>query len=1800
MCWKEIGKELKIANGILNSIHHACSELEDSLWCCKMMFSNWLNLTISKGVHNSWDSIHKVIYLQEIHKTMEIKCTPSEFPKIRDIDKVMCEVACKIQVNSIRLRHAPPTDSWPLMKPQHFTSVAIIYHKKRIKKEIIKLIAKVQQDGNVSNDINIENHSAGKFSNIKSPKDLSELFVNDPNHVLIEGAPGIGKTTLAEEIVFQWSLGNVLEKKKLLLLIYLRNPACKSIASFRDLIQHCIMSVTELETTKISMLQNYIIESQADKVVLILDGYDELPIDKIKDNDFFINKLIKKQIGDFTRGTLIVTSRPNVSVYLHKMVDHRVEILGFTEENRMEYIRQALRENADEKNADEKNADGENADKKNEDDLQAYLLKNPAINSHCYIPLNMTMVLYLFNELGSISNLPTTQTGINKLFVCHTISRYIKKVCDAQEIEFTGSDFSKIPAPFEEVFIEMSAYSFHALNDGKIVFEKNEIKECCPHLTLDPKSWNGLGLLKAVQFYSIIECEPNVSFNFLHLSIQELLAAYHVTLKHDSDQINLLRKTFWDPKYYNMWIMYVGLTKGQSFSFNHFLSGNLWKLSTRNSLRKTQSVVIPRSIITDRIKCLRLFQCFSEAEDTEMCKYVGQLLQNRKIDLSEQSLRPAHINTLSIFLVQTNSKEWELLNLSKCYLADEGFSRLYKSVSSARKGVIYIETLDLSFNDLTKLSAHLIVSLIITWNVKELNLDSNDIDLTTMITEFICNPEFHNSSMVIKICKINESAWIVSDKICKINESAWIFSDKVYPDELTNIEDCSRIFLYNCDLGNEQQLLNTVLLLLKSRKEIYLYGNSLPLKFVTKIVRKMKDLSLHYMSVDVCQNELTEITKELALNAACAIRFDKSLLPLHIYNGTLQNFSSLEESLTQKDVCGTFVFKNIQNKCIKKVCRMLLQVNSTIEYFSLKGYNMEIDSETNSYIVNVLRKQQLKYLDMSSTLITAQETKAITDAITNIMSLTSLNFSNCGLQDNYMLAVCKAITNINSISYLNFCNNNINFESAKALADAMVNKSSLQQIDLYNCNLNEQGMIAILSALIDVRKLNLGANIITDEAAKCLKQAIACNFSMTCLYLCDCALQHSNVYLITEALQESKLFIELDLSCNAFSNQNCRDIANAVELNNNITHLNMSNCELEEEGMLLISDALTRTECLLFLNLSGNQINSSAAQNIATTVCNNNRLKYLALSRCVLSVKGFKSIIESMKTKLQDIEHFDISYINITNEVALDIAAIIEINGKLQFLNISDCALQENGLVPIVNAIRKADMLEYLNVSNNKFNAQATSELAMFVSKSNSLEHLHLSNCSFSKECLFNIANEVKILHTFDISLNDINQKTVHKLSEVVAVSQIKHFNISNCDLHIQNKFTILFKKDHKINLSYINFSGISMNDKEASLMGHAFSFNDSLEQLILSNCNLNSTQLLCILNPLKATSRLRHLDLMNNQFKDDVIVTLQDIIKHNPVEILNLSNCLRNTEITDLATTIAKRGILLHLNLSSNGIHDIDACTIISIAIIANPNLQYINLTDNHFSDEGNELILTAINEINSLKCFEFENLSLTEKQLMPLIKSNRKIHYIKIKKLHLDMEASLSHFKGLLCTVEELSIKNKTIFNDEIQIIRSILNSSPQIRSIRLACCNILTVHLKIRIFDMLCSLTTLHHLALNQTGSVREKVENHLVDIISKNRELNQLEIVGCNISDKLFATISNITKKLFQLNLSSSCCNLTPHIIDNVLSTISKNQFMIHNMQQKFKAEELYLLKCIDISSNPVTNVGYVSICNSKKS
>ena len=534
----------------------------------------------------SWDSVLKAIASPAVSakvKSFTIPFTSHSLVDDSEIPKAVSELSCRSKILSINGRYKVEDDNWPLTSPKHFTSVALIHHKSRQTKREVLAVATLQKRGDFDLQKLHTDDTSTHVQYLKQSKyttTLSDIFIKVegtnkyPDIILIEGVPGIGKTVLSKEILFQWSNGRLLPDITLLFLIYLRDTESHKITSLESFVNY--VSYPQVANHIIK----YFIDNKGKNIMVVFDGYDELS-EKLRHNSF-LYKMMTRNVTEMPFCNIVITSRPNVSAHLHDKVDLRVEILGFTNEDRKAYIVDALNGN----------------DNKIEK-VMTYLNNNPAINAYCYIPLNMTILLSFFqnDDDTDVTELPNTQTGINEKFICTTISRYIRRL---KWLDLNFSKFSEVQAPCDDheigtpcvghekgvpygrILKEISKLAFKELEQNKIVFTTVELQENCPCLEAQSENWNGLGLLKAVQLFTLDNNLRNISFNFLHFTIQEILAAYHITLMSEADQLKCMNQTFWDNRYYNTWIMYVGLTKNQlPITFKHFLSGNWFLLHTR-------------------------------------------------------------------------------------------------------------------------------------------------------------------------------------------------------------------------------------------------------------------------------------------------------------------------------------------------------------------------------------------------------------------------------------------------------------------------------------------------------------------------------------------------------------------------------------------------------------------------------------------------------------------------------------------------------------------------------------------------------------------------------------------------------------------------------------------------------------------------------------------------------------------------------------------------------------------------------------------------------------------------------------------------------------------------------------------------------------------------------------------------------------------------------------------------------------------------------------------------------------------
>ena len=317
--------------------------------------------------------------------------------------------------------------------------------------------------------------------------------------VLIEGGAGIGKTTLTISLSEDWACDKLFQEFELVLLLPLRHEKVASAGSLPELLKllHSSPSVCKSASS-------YLEEEEAEKVLVIADGWDELSESQRIEGSFLYQLLFE----EFPLMSVVVTSRPSASASLHSLpiLDRFVDIKGFNNDDIKEYIQSEF------------GSDQEKAKR-----LLEQLECNPLIESVCSVPLNCAIVCHLWDTLEEA--LPSTMTQLYTRIILHATCRNLRKL-SAYGPTFSMASFNDLPEGLQKSWWLLCEFAFKALEKDQIVFTKQELVEFFPE---SDDQFLCFGLLQSVETVLDVTCV--VSFNFLHLTFMEYLAALHLSMQ---------------------------------------------------------------------------------------------------------------------------------------------------------------------------------------------------------------------------------------------------------------------------------------------------------------------------------------------------------------------------------------------------------------------------------------------------------------------------------------------------------------------------------------------------------------------------------------------------------------------------------------------------------------------------------------------------------------------------------------------------------------------------------------------------------------------------------------------------------------------------------------------------------------------------------------------------------------------------------------------------------------------------------------------------------------------------------------------------------------------------------------------------------------------------------------------------------------------------------------------------------------------------------------------------------------------
>ena len=627
----------------------------------------------------------------------------------------------RVREVNIQTRLTVDKDAWPPEQPKTFTPLLLIQHQDHrslkqstaiaeyVERGHIDKVASVTSTDTLPKRPKLDSHQPLQevLDTSKVTKEAAEILAplqisSDPQFILIEGAPGIGKSLLLKEMAFRWGKQEILQKFKLVLLICLRDPAVQQMSLIDDLLQlFCKRNRRSSEIA--SACSDYLLENNGEDLALLLDGYDEYP-ERLRQDSLIADILKRKQLSYCG---LVVSSRSHASAALREQATVRVDILGFTEAERQHYIKESMKDQPAHKT----------------DELTQYLQSHSTISNLCFVPFNIVVLVYLYKK--GIP-LPKNSAELYNHFICLTVCRHLIKY--GHRLQSNITTLTDLPEPYSKIIQQLSKLSLEALNDDKLIFTLDEIKEACPDITSAvPGAINGFGLLQAVEHFC--RTRRTMTFNFLYSSIQEYLAAHYIANLPADEELKIIEAKFWSSIHFNIFSMYVAITKGQRPSFKHFLCGG------------DKSIAISDKFLDNQLLCIRLYRCFHKAGDGDICKTIEQSVKfrNKVIDLHFSRLTASDVECVTVFLTSSSHKEWVALDLRNCYIQDHGLHILHRGLLHYTD--ITITKLWLNSNGLTSQSSSMICDITVSCNVKELEIgDNRNIGEDDQLYSILTNP----------------------------------------------------------------------------------------------------------------------------------------------------------------------------------------------------------------------------------------------------------------------------------------------------------------------------------------------------------------------------------------------------------------------------------------------------------------------------------------------------------------------------------------------------------------------------------------------------------------------------------------------------------------------------------------------------------------------------------------------------------------------------------------------------------------------------------------------------------------------------------------------------------------------------------------------------------------------------------------------------------------------------------------------------------------------------------------------------
>ncbi|KAM4635238.1 NLR family CARD domain-containing protein 3-like isoform 1-T2 [Polymixia lowei] len=553
---------------------------------------------------------------------------------------------------------------------------------------------------------------AGMEKSIK-PSDIFKDPSGKCTHVrtvLTNGIAGIGKTFLVYKFILDWAKGTSNQDVHLTFPFTFRqlNLLKGKRFCFTELIHECITETIDIKEealnnifTMLHTSENSNYDKSDFKVLFVLDGLDEnrlqldftgneehsIDITKSMSVDMLLTNLIKGKLLPSAR--LWITTRPAASNQIPpEYVDMVTEVRGFTDSQKEEYFRKRFR--------DETLASR----------IISHIKTSRSLHIMCHMPVFCWITASVLEHVLRTDERGEMPKTLTEMYIHFLVVQ--SKTGNVKYHGRVGTD-PHWNTESKKMIVSLGKLAFEQLEKGNLIFYEADLKEC----DID---------IRAASVYSGVftqifkeECGlyKDKVFCFVHLSIQEFLAAVYVFLSFINTSVNLLseiQSTSWWSRlsrnkskvkpFYQSAVdkalksgnghldLLLRFLLGLSLETNQTLLRGLLEQTGSSSQTNQETAQYIKKRISENLspeRSINLFHCLNELKDHSLVEEIQQYL--RSGSLSTDRLSPAQWSAL-VFMLLSSEENLDVFDLKKYSASEEGLLRMLPVVKASNRSLL--------------------------------------------------------------------------------------------------------------------------------------------------------------------------------------------------------------------------------------------------------------------------------------------------------------------------------------------------------------------------------------------------------------------------------------------------------------------------------------------------------------------------------------------------------------------------------------------------------------------------------------------------------------------------------------------------------------------------------------------------------------------------------------------------------------------------------------------------------------------------------------------------------------------------------------------------------------------------------------------------------------------------------------------------------------------------------------------------------------------------------------------------------